>query len=518
MGLTEEQIEQMRRKLAGDDEPKNKHTSPEPTPKQKKSVIGRAISILVAVVVLYFAFGIGYNAYQIHTGKPFDTVNFGKLFTLIAELVKNKSEKEPEPLREFSSMEEANTWCEQNIELADSMPADTPKRKWYVYAKNRILVLAYDNYANQFNKTVQPEVKQFACSMVIMRVATHKTDEEWDKYHEDRVLKEFLPKVEAHLSGFTPNIKCPLNFKSIPKYKDSVLYDSDISSINKWEQREFYRLHNCIKSAIFDQYDEANKFIEELFRQALHPITPAAYERFRNAVDRVNAFSAPSSVLYNEVQIAASEQYAKNANTWKSYANKKLKAKLKRGRRIDRRLAKEQADRAYEEKHGYKPGEKCIYDDGKRRRRMLCADIPTTGSTWQEELSDIFGSINKTLQRRQQEENAKALAAQQAYLSVLKLQSETSEGIKSQAKGREGNGKCVTKEGITRAPCFKVDSSGNQCNRTKIINGKLQYYLCDSGDWQDENGKGTGGGGWSTCPFKDSSRCNVKSGMRAVGK
>jgi len=117
MGLTEEQIEQMRRKLAGDDEPKNKHTSPEPTPKQKKSVIGRAISILVAVVVLYFAFGIGYNAYQIHTGKPFDTVNFGKLFTLIAELVKNKSEKEPEPLREFSSMEEANTWCESPREF-----------------------------------------------------------------------------------------------------------------------------------------------------------------------------------------------------------------------------------------------------------------------------------------------------------------------------------------------------------------------------------------------------------------
>ncbi len=518
MGLSEEQIEQMRRELAGEDKPNGKQFRPENSAKQKNPFIWRFIFTLVAIPALYLSFGLVYNSYHIYLGDPSGAVSFGKPFSQAVQFIQERFEDPPTSPKEFASMEEANAWCVENIELSDSMPPGTPKREWYIYEKNRILVLAYDNHANQFDKSIQPEVKQFACSMVIKQVATYKTDEEWDKHYEDRVTNDFLPKVKARLSKFTPIIKCPLNLKTIPKYRNSVIYDSDVSAMLKWEDQEFARLDSCIKSAIFDQYDQANQFIEELFRQVLHPITPAAYQRFRNAVDRVNAFSGPSSVLYKGIQLAASKQYEKNTRVWKSYANKTLKKKLKRGRKIDRQLAKKQAEEEYKKKHGYKPGETCIYDDGKRRRRMLCVDVPMTGSTWQEELSGIFGSINKSLRRRQEEENAKILAAQQAYINVLTLKSETSEGIKTKSGGHKGNGKCVTKEGITRAPCWRVDASGNQCGRMKFIDGKVQHYHCDSGDWQDENGKGTGGGGWSTCPYKDSSKCNVKSGTRAKGK
>jgi hypothetical protein len=409
MGLSEEQIEEMRKRLKDREEPAGKQFRPNsPHQKQRKPSRGPIRTFLLSVMwtlQLYFIFAIWYNANQDYE----DRLNFSNPVLVFDEIVLFRLGEDP--LREFTSMKEANDWCLDNTD-------------------SYTILRVYDDLINQFSEHDQPVLKEYTCSRLIDHVAGFKTDEEWDRRYES-LVREYIPKLAERLSKFSPVISCDIRLETNPVFGEKIIWDYEVARVEKWKEKEFERLDTCIKSAVFDHYDEAYQFLDEAFLEVLKPIATAAFIRFRDAAERIDAFNTPLSFLYDEIQITASEQHAKNINKWQTYGQTTLKPARQEGRTMEREIAKEEADKAYEEEHGYMPGQMCVYDDGKRRRQMLCVDMPTGGSTWEDELSDIFGGINRDMQRRQEEKNRRILQEQTAYLNALMLYSKTVEADKS---------------------------------------------------------------------------------------
>jgi len=329
---------------------------------------------------------------------------------------------------------------------------------------------------------VEPVVSFSDTVMICSRVASNKTRAECLQTEECRaglrelanrdagtVINEYLPIILTRLNEFNTTIDCQVNMEAFPWHNEEVVYDSDISRILEWEEKEFARLHECIKSGIHRNYDLAWPFIETLFSDVAftvdHPITAGAVSRRRASVDD-SVFTEPLTQLYDEIQIAAGEQHAQNVNTWDSYTRIVLKPKLKKGRRIDRQIEKEEALAAYEEEHGFGPDDMCSYDDGRGARRYKCADGQPSDRS-----NSIFRELNQQLEQEQQARNEKARQLQDAYISII-LQSKKVKPTKQREAYQPD------------PPAKKQPIEKSDCPKGAYFGERFEY--------KDSSGKGTG--------------------------
>ena len=382
--------------------------SPEPSPPSTKGWFGWISSVVMwsfCIFVAYSIFGVSYNRYQDNYD---DRINFSTPFVYLSELVRPDAEpvQTAEPVQEPDRLDWDSLTFEQKAEYRRSS---------------------------------------------------------WDEHD--------APKVLARLPEFKAKIDCNINLRAMPEYGNDSLWRSDVEKIRAWYQKEEERLHNCIKDSIWDGETAASNFLITVFLEVMPDyLDDDVLDQFRYLFSTDEKIQEAYQTLLYEWQTAQSEKYAENTNKWNNYSETVLRTAVKRGgreeRAYDRRIAKEEADREFEEQHGMHPDDDCQFEDerGRIKFRGKCRDyvkqsrrLMNSSSGWSTMWEEI-GEQSRAMERKRIE---KQRAEQEAYFNLLLLQSEVNESNASEPSATN-DGDCMgcAKHPGKRDVCHEVPPFG----------------------------------------------------------
>ena len=463
--LSKEQIERMRADLAGE--------QPVSTPSPKvPSVLSTGIKTVFKFIKSMFVWmGVATIAFALFLGGMF---------------VINKLTEPPPPEIESITYQEpiqevwkdAHTWCKQTERVNEALIYHTKAEETYRCSKlvRNVKVLNGIHFEWQF-----------------------MTFDEKVEFRRPYFEEGSVPKILGRLSEFKPAINCNIDLEAMPRYKDRSLWKQDLKKIRNWYKQEEQRLHLCIKGSIWGGETAASKFLTNLFVEVMQPVSDDVLEQFQVSFSTNNKIEEAYQSLLDTWRSAQTKKYVENSEKWDRYAEEVIKPAAKRGgreeRKYDRQIAKEEADKAFRDKHGMNPDDDCIFKDerGRVKFRGKCRDYVKQegrlmnatsgwGAMW-EEIGEVASEMERKRVERQRLE-------QQAYNNLILLQSEARKNSVS-APGKDPGPMGHAKKGPEMEPGCKVPHnigkfSGGECLFLTKCTPIAPLKTCVKRNWQKE--------------------------------
>lgn len=363
VGLTEEQVEEMRKKLADRDAKlSTNEASASQVPRWRKILSGTftlgkyltLVAFISAVVILLS------SAYDDFTKKAPPSITYqesveqsykkGRLWC--AGLV--------------AARPDLNDYQRNNVQLyfnggAQSFTCEKLER-WYA---------KHGNMVERFGVSDWKE-------LTFEQKAEWRKLGGWWNYTRDDILEGSGKKIIME-------VPCNINIESMPHYGESQLWRADVKRIREWYKQEEERLEDCIKGAIWRDYPGTiSAFLDNLFFEKTKEHESLARDLDRYLFERDEKIQSVYQLLLKDRladwRVAQNKKRTKNINKWKDYSKNKILPALKRGAREERKynqeIAQKQYAKEFKKEHGMGPNDTCVFKDerGRVKFKGLCKD------------------------------------------------------------------------------------------------------------------------------------------------
>lgn len=359
MGLSDEQIEQMRKELEARDK---KKPEPKPEPnnqkenKQDPSSFQNGITVVSkwalkatlyvgAVITCSWIFGAAIDFYRDMTTPEIPTISYDG------------------PIEEH--YEESLKWCKNTIL---NVPGYGRERNTRERGEGN------HGYEGGYELKVHFKDRSLNCNglagkagmvNLIRRFGKDNRDaltlNEQVEYYRPGWERTSRKKILSRLDEYKPEIRCDIDLGSVPYQNESELWSRDIKKINTWIEEEQQRLDHCMQTEETTVPQDTFAFLHKLYLDYNNPkIEQNPFYVLFTSDPKIHQ---AHKNLMKKWLTAKAEKTAQNFKQWVTYREDTLKPKAERGRRseaeLDRAYAKEQADKAFRKKYGTDPDTRC---------------------------------------------------------------------------------------------------------------------------------------------------------------